>query len=695
MPERSRRPRRAPAPSARLFPGRDAAVVLAAALALRAVHWLLYSRTPFFAHPVIDASFFDLWARAILQGQPFPPGAPPDVWFKPPLYPYALAALYRLFGPSPAVAYAAQTVLGAATAVLVLGLGRAAFTPAVARGGALAAALLPILPFFELQLVAESLTTFLSLLGLLLLLRARAPASGEWRAGRLVASGLLLGLAALGRPNALVLPPLAAWWVWRGAGAGRAAAASAGREAGPLAARAPAARRLAAWWERARQPAAWRPAALLLLGAALALAPSTARNAAVGRALVPVSANFGVNLWTGNHPGADGVSAVPVGLRWDDLQLRCRQAGRGSTVAASRQLAGEALAWIAAEPGRALALTAKRALVLLNGHEGRNNIGPSFLAREFGVVTLARWWPGTWLLLPFALLGLAAVRRADGAALLLALYLAGLAASVLPFFANARFRAPLLPVAALFAAAAVADLGGRWRAGRLRAAGPRLGLLLAAGLLVNVDWFRLDAPAGAARDHYNLAEIHQRTVTGGAGGPPTATGAEAERALAAAEAHFRRALALDPGEPDYPEGLGTLLLMRAQPWVARAAALRERGDAAGARAADAAAARLLEEALPLHRQAIALLPRSYRSHANLGGALLWLGDGAAGEAAAARAAGDAPGQTAALGRARARYGEAAAALREALRINPAMREAAANLRLCEQRLAALPAPEAG
>ena len=66
---------------------------------------------------------------------------------------------------------------------------------------------------------------------------------------------------------------------------------------------------------------------------------------------------------------------------------------------------------MAAEPLRALGLTARRALLLVNAHEGRNNIGAAYLARTQGVVVLQRWWPGFWLVAPLALLGLVATLR--------------------------------------------------------------------------------------------------------------------------------------------------------------------------------------------------------------------------------------------------------------------------------------------
>ena len=85
--------------------------------------------------------------------------------------------------------------------------------------------------------------------------------------------------------------------------------------------------------------------------------------------------------------------------------------------------------------------------------------------------------------------------------------------AILPFFVNARFRQPLLPLMALLAAhgslVAAAALRGR---GRL--AVNRRRVLLAAGfIVVNVDWFDLARPAADAIDELNLAGDPRARVT--------------------------------------------------------------------------------------------------------------------------------------------------------------------------------------
>ncbi len=567
------------------LPRRDIAIVAAVALVFRAFYAWLYHDSPFFHVPVVDASTFHLWAEAIRQHREFLPG----VYFKPPLYPHVLAVVYNLFGPRPEPMYALQALLGVGTCVMVLALGRRLFSPLVGLLGGVICALLPVLPFLEFQLVAEPLTTFLTTAALLVLV-AREP-----RPVRAGVAGLLIGLAALGRPNLLILAPLLAWWVWR------------------------------------RHGHALGSAVALLAATGLGILPATLHNLGEGK-LVLVSANAGANLWTGVRPGADGVSAIPIGIQWDDLQLQAEQAGARSVADADAWLLRRSLAAMGAEPLRALGLTARRALLLVNAHEGRNNIGAAYLARTQGVVVLRRWWPGFWLAAPFALLGLAATLRPrwfavdrpspETGALLLAL--AGLAVAILPFFVNARFRQPLLPLLAPLAAHGLVVAAAAWRGrGRGRPAAIAGAVLLASLVVVNVDWFGLGRPEADAIDELNLAGIHARGYDGHA---PD---------LDAVFAHLTAAARLAPNDPDVPERWGLYLQGAANEQLAVA----ERGGRTAAGAADAAR-RNLEQALELHRRAISLYPRSFRSYGSAGNAHVMLGQLFATETVGALAVGD-------------------------------------------------------
>ena len=562
------------------FPVRQAAVLVAVALVFRLVYWLLASKSLFLQTPVVDGSFFDIWAKSLAAGRVFQPAA----FFKPPLYAYLLSWLYKV-GFSLTGVLVLQMLVGSFTVLLTYLCGRLVFTARIAFTGALILAVLPILPFFETQLLAETWTTALTMGSLLLVLRmATGKTASPGRA--LFFAGLLMGVAALGRPNLMLLVAAVAGWLW--------------------------------WNGRAKnQPTVpgitMASVILLIAGFLLAVSPATIHNLKYGEFTL-ISANMGANLVTGNSDAADGVSALPVGVIWDDFQLQTRQEGVGRPVEASRHLTKKALSWVAANPGRTLALMGKKDLLMVNAQEGRNNINPVWFARQEGVFLLARWWPATWLVLPAAILGLTFFRRwRPGGGLLLWLVLIQ-AAGVLPFFVNARFRMPLLPLLALFAAAGVAVLIELWNRGDRREFFVRCGMVAALFVVVNVDWFGLGAEKWLARDWFNQGLIHSRPY------------GDRQPDRAQAEQSFRRALELDAGEVDFSERLGAFLLGRAQPLVqAGEAGVRSR-EWATASAALRRADPLLKESQSLHRRAVELYPRSFRSWINLGVSGKWLGD---------------------------------------------------------------------
>jgi tetratricopeptide (TPR) repeat protein len=403
----------------------------------------------------------------------------------------------------------------------------------------------------------------------------------------------------------------------------------------------------------------------------VAIAPATLHNLRYGE-FVPVSANFGVNLLTGNSDEADGLSAIPVGVRWDGLQLAARQRGATTPGAFSDLMTRDALAWIAANPGRTLELLGRKVLLLLNAREGRNNINPRWLAEQEGVFVLARWWPGTWLVLPLAVAGLLLVPRGPQGRLLAWLVVVQ-AAAILPFFVAARFRAPLLPLAAPFAAAFVAVMWAWWRADRRRFA---IGLAAGLALFVtaNVDWLGLGQARWLAQDRYNLGIIHTRAFGG----------REPDQARAAD--FFRQALADDPDDVDVHERYGALLLMQARPDVDRSGALLKAGRRAEALQLGARAAPMLEEAAGHHARALALYPRSHRSAQNLGLCRLWQGELALLGIADQPTAADEPAALAAL----TAHAGAIEALRTAARIDPQWGEPRQALQDVRRRVEAVP-----
>jgi hypothetical protein len=122
------------------------------ALAVRLIYLCQYANAPFFWVPSLDALYHDLHARAIAAGQ-----SDPEAFFRAPLYYYFLGGVYRLFGHSFWAARVIQALAGSGSCVLLYGVGRRLFWPAVALVAAGAMALYGPLVFFDGELLTPVL----------------------------------------------------------------------------------------------------------------------------------------------------------------------------------------------------------------------------------------------------------------------------------------------------------------------------------------------------------------------------------------------------------------------------------------------------------------------------------------------------------------------------------------------------------
>ena len=469
---------------------------------LRVGYWLQAAREPWFVFPEVDPEFYTRWADAIGAGRaaeyiPFP---------RAPLYAYLLAGIRTVLGTAWIWPRLLNLGFDWITIVTVFALGRRLGGLTTARIAAALVAVSGASVYFSGEVLMTSCATALAALTTLLL--ANCLASPSPRGGAL--TGVSLALWALLRPHALLLVPCTFTLLrpWRG----RQHAASAGAH---------------------------------LLGVLLPLLPLTVVNYSASRALVPVTLQGGVNFYIGNARGADGWSALlpGVGGAWqeaDAQRLAEQHAGRPLAPAAVSHLFWRlGLAEIDADPAAWLRLLGRKLLLLVNRREMGNN-RPLVLAVQVAPQMAVLFFFSLGLVFPLALLGWNRTRgQAENTALgAIAVVYAG---SLLLFFVNARFRLPLLPAVAVFAAAGVTALAPVLRAPR---AAWRALLWIGAGACIAFPPWGMWSHDEMVQAHYVAGNAWLRRQ-------------HAREALQ----RYDQGLALDPGFPDLNLNRGIALSM--------------------------------------------------------------------------------------------------------------------------------------
>jgi 4-amino-4-deoxy-L-arabinose transferase-like glycosyltransferase len=231
-------------------------------------------------------------SRALANGygfaDPFRGHTGPTAWVSP-LYPWILAGVFRLTGVYTALSawiiLAFDSLLNALMIPAIWEIAQRCFNRKVALWSAWVWALYPAAMQFAVRWVWEmTLTTFLFVWVVALALRTRRigeasvdrdraePSTSEW-----ALFGLLWGLIALSNPSLCLFLPVCGIWILLGVP------------------------------HRALWPKQILSAALASLVFVGCLAPWTYRNDRVFHKVIPMRANFGVELYLGNGPGATGL----------------------------------------------------------------------------------------------------------------------------------------------------------------------------------------------------------------------------------------------------------------------------------------------------------------------------------------------------------------------------------------------------
>jgi 4-amino-4-deoxy-L-arabinose transferase-like glycosyltransferase len=218
-------------------------------------------------------------ARSIATGQGF--GSPtdlptgPSAW-APPLYPYILAGVFKLFGVYSAlsawVILAFNSVFAALTCLTLYRIAERMYGISVARGAAWTWAVFPYAIYWPVRVVWEtSLTAFLLSLALLLTLRMadEPPRPRMW-----VLFGLLWGVIALTNTAVVSMMPFCLLWLL---------------------------------YRLPRRPRQFIGAALCVLAAALVVSPWLLRNYEVFGKFILVRDNLPLEMYEANNDQSSGL----------------------------------------------------------------------------------------------------------------------------------------------------------------------------------------------------------------------------------------------------------------------------------------------------------------------------------------------------------------------------------------------------
>ena len=465
-----------------------------AALTLRLVHNGAMMGLPLYEIPLGGHVAFLDQAERIAGGAFVPERAFTE---NSPLFPYLLAAVFAVAGGrdlllARLLGIAADTV----TAVLVTRLASRRFGGlAGAIAGLLYAGYGPAI-FFAAELIYIPYALLCCTATIVCL------TGGPPTVRRLLATGVLYGLATGFMPSLLAGAPLLVLLVALEGGAGRV-----------------------------------RRCAAALAGIALAIAPVTALNHAASGKLVLLTMSSGHAFYLGHNPQARAGYYLP------DRVGAVQAANRGSIFDSMHRIAEEtagrpmpddevsdfyfrkALEHIASAPGAELRLVGSRLAAFANWYEA-TTYADFYFQRERSV--LLRMLPAFSVLFALSVLGLVQTRLRRELPLLLFPVVS--LASVVVFFYLARFRMPAVPFLCCFAGHGIASVIERVRARRVA---PLVASGVAAGLAFAVASWPMVVP-DTSNEWNKVGTLHL-----------------AMKQYADAEADFRQAAAANPGSP-YP-----------------------------------------------------------------------------------------------------------------------------------------------
>lgn len=409
-------------------------VLIAVTLLVRWVYLWELSRHADFAVPMVDEKFFWLWAQDILNNSFWGDGA----YFRAPLYGYFLAFLHLVTSGSIFWMKYLQLLLCGGTVFYLYKLTEYLCNRTAAIIAGFIYALYGTAVFYEAMFLIPVLFLFLLVWGMYRLIvhhEKLSPVS-------LIITGLIFGLAALARPNILLVVPFLMLWLF---------------------------------WKSDKQfSAKLRKPVLLFLGVVIAILPVTVRNYAVTGELILISSQGGINLYLGNNPSADGLTmlmpevALDESVSWDQFEqvtINAAEKESGKALSASEASSfwtSKTIGYITDNPGEFLGRLYKKTIYLFSGIENSDNADIYYGRTRSKLFSLLVWNNGLYfpfgLLFPLTVAGLLLTWDKRKKLLPLYIYLLFYVPSIILFLVTARHRLPLIPFMIILAGAGMYNI---------------------------------------------------------------------------------------------------------------------------------------------------------------------------------------------------------------------------------------------
>ncbi len=395
------------------------------AFALRIIYLLQMRSNPHFFSPTMDPLYHDVWAQNIAGGN----WIGGKIFFRAPFYAYFLAVVYKIFGHSYLIPRLIQHLVGSFSCVLVYLVAKRMFNRKIAILSGFLAASYGMFLYFEGELLLDSFLVFFDLLLILLLLKAgEVPKLSRW-----FLCGIVLGFSAITRPNILFFIPFV--WLWFF---------------------------LLFFKEKGLKKVIFF-CLMFVLGSALVIFPVTLRNYIVGKDLVLIASQGGINFLIGNNSNADGMSAVFYKEAWqyrDFEHMAEKEAGRSLKPSeVSSFYYNKGINFLISKPGEAVKLWAKKLYIFWNKFEVSNNQDIYFSRRYSSLIRILPL--GFWLIGPLALTGIALSLRDRKKRLLPIFFIFSYMLTVIMFFVTSRFKLPVFPFLIIFSSFALFELWER------------------------------------------------------------------------------------------------------------------------------------------------------------------------------------------------------------------------------------------